>query len=579
MLIFRSFLLLIFFPFWIYGAVEYSVAFKGEQNPEIISSLKEASSLLALQKYQPKTLGALRLRAESDIANLVKILHSHALYNAKVDFRMNMETDPVEIEFTIQSGPVYPIHSIEIEPKEFSIPYDILGLEQNTAATPKKILEAEEKLIQWMSKQGYPYAHLTEKEVTADQHSKSVSIYFQLNPGPLSVFGKAAITGNCRVLDRFIKQKILWKEGDIFDPEKIRCTVDALNCSGLFSLVQITYPENPPNDGKLPILIEVDEAKHRSVALGLSYSTQRGPGFTVEWENRNFRGMGERLFFDANILQLVQQTTLQYTIPQFLRANQDFVWTLEAEHDKTEGFEESWVSLSGRIEKQLSPCSNLSYGLQYKQLWVSDSDNDGSYGLFKSPIHWRYSTANDCLDPTKGYTLYGKLTPTLQVSKTPFYYTVGHLTASTYQPLKGTPLVLAGRMQFGTIFGSKRKEIAPSERLYAGSETTLRGYQYFTVSPLDKDNNPIGGRSMLVCSLEGRWRINEKWGAALFYDIGNVYNDPIPKFERKMLQSVGIGARYYTPVGPIRMDLAFPLNRRKNIDNRFQLYFSIGQSF
>lgn len=139
--------------------------------------------------------------------------------------------------------------------------------------------------------------------------------------------------------------------------------------------------------------------------------------------------------------------------------------------------------------------------------------------------------------------------------------------------------MLAAKVNLATIQGAGRHTIPPSERLYAGSESTLRGYNYYTVSPLDKKDDPIGGRSLMIYTVEGRWRASEKWGGVLFYDVGNVYSSPLPQFDKKMLQSVGIGIRYYTPVGPLRLDIAYPLKRRKHVDNSFQVYFSVGQSF
>lgn len=575
----RCLILLILCPLCLFGVVEYNVTFKGIQHSDLLASLREASDLVTLQHYPPKTLAALKQRTESDIANIVDTLHSRAYYNAKVKYEILSEFTPVQIEYFIDKGPVYPITAVHISPSDFALPMESLGIKIGEAATPKAIYQAEEALIRWMNCQGYPYAHISEKQVIADQKTKTVSVSFNVVSGQQSTFGPVTIDGNCRVLESYIRQRIQWKEGDTFDPNQITCTANAINASGLFSLVQITYPDEPTDDGSLPIHIELDEAKHRSIALGLSYSTQRGPGFTAEWQNRNVGGNGNRLFFDANVLQLVQHATLEYVIPEFRTKNQDLIWALEAEHDDTEGFDETWVSASGRIERKLNRYVNFSYGLQYKQLWVTNSDTDGDYGLLKAPIHWRWSSANDCLDPTYGVTLYTKLIPTLQVSNDPYYYTIGHLSLSAYQPFDNCRFVLAARAQFGTVFGSSDKEIPASERLYAGSETTLRGYKYWTVSPLDADNDPIGGRSLLVYSLEGRWRINEKWGGVLFYDIGNVYKDPLPRFDEKMLQSVGVGARYFTPVGPIRMDIAFPLNPRKGLDNSFQFYFSIGQSF
>ena len=138
--------------------------------------------------------------------------------------------------------------------------------------------------------------------------------------------------------------------------------------------------------------------------------------------------------------------------------------------------------------------------------------------------------------------------------------------------------IFAAKLTLGTILGASQHEIPPPERFYAGSESTLRGYRYLTVSPLGHHEKPLGGRSMFIYSLEFRSRIGENLGLVFFYDIGNVYRKALPEFRERMRQSAGVGIRYYTPIGPLRLDIAVPLNKR-HIDNSLEAYFSIGQSF
>jgi translocation and assembly module TamA len=160
-----------------------------------------------------------------------------------------------------------------------------------------------------------------------------------------------------------------------------------------------------------------------------------------------------------------------------------------------------------------------------------------------------------------------------------FAYAINLATVTGYMPVFNDDFfVLAGKAHIGSIYGSRRYTIPPPERFYAGSECVLRGYKYMTVSPLDREDKPIGGRSIMVYSLETRFRI-QSFGWAFFYEVGNVYEQIVPQFFHKQLQSIGLGFRYFTQVGPLRFDLAFPLNPRKGIDKPFQLYISIGQAF
>lgn len=579
------FLLLCLFPLALPASVPYTVTFKGVEQPELVGLLNDASQLIVLQDKPPPTMGALVRRIEGDISNLVKALHSQAHYNAIVTYTVDDSVAPAVVAFNIDPGPVYPLAAYEIKPVDLGIRLKDLGLAIGDAALPKVLLEAEEKLLFAMACKGYPLAKIKNRQVIAEQKRKAVVVTIEIDSGPLTYFGETVIEGNSAVLDKFVKRKIAWRAGEVYDPKKIECTVNALEGTGLFSSVAVSHGDLPEGGNRVPMSVHLSEAKHRSVGLGLSYSTQRGPGGTGEWVHRNFRGMGETLSLHVNALQQTQDGIVSYVIPDFRRPGQDLVWRSEVEHDDTEGYEKTSFAVSGSIERQLSNRLRVSYGLKYEHLKSKGERKDGSkrdqtFNLAKIPLQLRWVNVDDLLDPTYGSTLYLKAVPSMQLYRDPFAYCILSATASAYVPLDHCGRwVFAQKINFGSIPGADGNSIPEPELFFAGSENTLRGYKYYTVSPLSRDNDPLGGRSLFIYSAELRWRATEKLGWAAFYDAGNVYSTVLPKLDKKLLHSVGVGGRYYTPVGPIRLDVAFPLNRRKKIDKPFQVYFSVGQAF
>lgn len=567
----------------------YVIDFEGVKSDETLSIVKSVCGLISLQDIPPVSDASLKRRAEADVPNIIKALHSLSLYGAVVDLKIDFEKNPVHILFSIEEKDFYPLASFKIQHSLTSdcqsYPLDAinlsdLGITLHDHALPKDILHAEETVLHLMEKAGYPLCSIEKRDVIVDQHAKHVMVTLIVKTGPKAVFGHASFTGNKRVSEDFLQKKIGWNAGDVYDPARIDRTQIALEQTGLFSTISI---ENGKlnEDGSLPILINVHEAKHRSIGIGAGYATERGLGVAFEWEHRNIRNMGEKLSLKSNLWKEQQEATILYLIPDFLTANQDLRFILDYEHQKTKGFSENSYSFATLVERQLNEHMRISYGGMYKQLHDTRSDNNRDFNLLKSPIQLRFNNTNSLLDPTEGFSINLKVVPTVQVFKPQFFYCINTLVSSFYQPLTADhSLSLADKITFGTILGGTRHAIPPSERFYAGSENLLRGYHYLTVSPLNKDNHkPTGGKSMFINSTELRYRHSETIGFVGFYEIGNVYESYTPNLKEKMLQSAGLGIRYYTPVGPLRADIAFPLNRRKHLDSAFQFYISIGQAF
>lgn len=601
----------------------YEVQFEGVPNKDVLHLMKSSSQLIQLQDRPPGTNIALRRRANEDLPAFIQALHSFAYYNAKIEIDVDTDQSPALITIKVDPGNVYPLVDFRIIPSPGStfdfwcLDYEDLYINIGMPARPATIIAAEDALLYMMAAEGYPLAIITDRKVIADQSTKTLTVTIYVDSGPLASFGETVICGNECVDDSFFFKKLAWCKGEVYDPCKVDETFHAIEASGLFSSVVISHAAEPTSDNSLPITIEVSESRHRSIGAGLSFTTQRGSGVTAEWENRNVGGRGHKFGINANIWTDTQGVGLLYVHPDFGWRAQDLVLHTDYLHEKTKGYTETSFTVGATLEQQLSACMRTSYGLMYKQLHDARSDNNGEYNLLKVPLYLRWTDVDDLLDPHYGNTLHLSAIPSGQVIDDTFLYSINTITGTTYYPLdEYGNTVLAAKGTYGSIFGTSRRNLPPSERFYAGTESLLRGYRYRTVSPLgrdkkkkkkgadavenddsgqvsqlivndgddekkhdDDDNKPVGGRSMLIFSLEARFRLGESFGLVPFWDFGNVYGDRTPQLSEKFLHSVGLGIRYYTPVGPLRLDVAVPLNRRKDIDDKFQVYVSVGQSF
>lgn len=558
----------------------YEVRFEGLTDPKVIESVRASSQTLKLKDKPPTTNNGLKRRAEDDIISLAKSLQSLGYYTPKITFEISKNLS--EVIFHIDPGFLYHFSEgrIQTDAEDCDIDLKTLRISVGSVALPSAILDAEDTLLDQMNLKGYAFAQIEKRNVLVDQDKKLVTVTFQVNKGPLSHFGSVSISGLERVRKSFLDKKLQWKTGEVYNPIDVAATQEALELSGLFKSVNITHGETVNEQGILPIYIDVVEGKQRSIGFGANYTTQLGPGITAEWEDRNVNGEGEQLMFRADVSPVLQESKLSYTLPDFGRPHQNLVWLAEYQHEEIKAFTESAFSLSGTIVRRIDSQLQISYGGMYKLLRSTRSNNNRTFDLIKTPLQLRWSNADSLLNPTKGTTINLKVIPSLQFLDPTFAYSINTLTGTYYKSFTGDDrAVFAGKIMLGSIVGANKHDIPPPERFYAGSENTLRGYKYLTVSPLNDDNKPIGGRSLMIFSAEMRFRLKNNWGIVGFYEAGNVYATPTPQFDKPLLQSVGIGFRYHTIVGPLRLDVAVPLNPRPHLDSPFQIYFSIGQSF
>jgi translocation and assembly module TamA len=571
------------------NAVEsYSVHFEGTLTDEMKQIVHSASQLIALEKNPPSTEAALRRRAEADIPRIAKALQSLAYYDVHTDVAIDLKTTPALITFTINPGPKFKLGSFTVKPSEASqqklcscVTLEEIGIVLKSAAYPKTILEAEEAVLNIAARCGYPLARIAAHHIEADLTKHLVYVTLTLDSGPQAFFGKTKISGNKDVHPAFFQKKIAWQEGAVFDPTLLEITQHDMEASALFSSIVITHAQKVDENGSLPIHIEVVESKQRSIGVGVGYSTLRHFGALAEFENRNMRQRGERLSFRTTFWKNTgYEGRLFYLTPDWLYRKQDLLGLLEARHQITEGYTETSFSASLAVESPIGKYTRASYGVMVELLRNTRSDNDGNFNLLKLPCSLKWTFVDNPIDPKEGYSLNYICTPTAQLLHKGFAYCVNTLVGTAYVPLdKDKKSILALRTTWGSILGATRRTIPPSERFYAGSEQTLRGYYYLSVSPLDRDHNPLGGRSMMIYNIEWRWRSSESLEWVLFYDIGNVYDSYIPQVYYPQLQAVGMGVRYHTPVGPLRLDVAFPLQPRRHLDHLFEIYLSMGQTF
>ncbi|MEM9682575.1 MAG: BamA/TamA family outer membrane protein, partial [Pseudomonadota bacterium] len=366
---------------------------------------------------------------------------------------------------------------------------------------------------------------------------------------------------------------------DAFDQRKLNAARTALNRTGLFSSVRITMAESVNPDGTLPVTMTVAESPHRTIGAGVRYSTDIGPGGDVYWEHRNILGRNEQLRLTVTGAQIEQIGRVNFRKPAFLEREQALLASGEIANRNTDAFDQQTIGGTVSLERPLFEEWRGSAGVSASYDILEDNDGKERVKLFGLPLTAMRSTADDPLNPTRGTVLDLSATPYTGASSKALHFLRMSAGGSAYYSIdRKSRFILAGRTRVGSIVGESASDVPADKRFYAGGGGSVRGYEFQKVGPLDSDGDPIGGRSLFEVSGELRIRLFDQFGIVPFVDGGTVTEQSFPSFDERFLWAAGLGLRYYTGFGPLRLDVAFPINGREE-DDFFQFYVSFGQAF
>jgi translocation and assembly module TamA len=419
------------------------------------------------------------------------------------------------------------------------------------------------------------------REAVVDHDTRTLNVTWRVDPGPRARFGRARLEGLASVDEAYVRQFITWQAGDIYDQREVAATRSNLQDTNLFAAVDVVRGE--PRDGELPITLRLTEGEHRSLGFTARFSTSQGPSATAFWEHRNILGRHETLRTELDVGLITQELSGSFSKPRFLRENQSLDSDLSLRRQDSDAFDERSISGEVGLARDFENDISASLGGSAEMTVTEDNEGERTFALIGIPLSVTRSTRNSGLNPTSGSRISLDATPYAVTVDDTLGFMRNELNATTYYAVdEAERLILAARGRFGTILGQKTPDIPPSKRFFAGGGGSLRGFDFQSVGPLDDDNDPLGGRSVIEGSFEVRWRITETIGIVPFIDVGNVYDDPLPFLDQgdnePFRVGAGLGARYHTPIGPLRVDVARALDQR-DVDDAFELYISFGQAF
>lgn len=538
----------------------------------------------------------IRARLAEDALLIEAILSSEGWHTSLIQTRVERpqsEGDQtIAAVIDVTPGTRYSLTEIIIEADPTEPPDLIrknLALEVGNPIIAERIQGAEAQVAIALPENGYPFTKIGDRDLLLDRDTGEGIYTLPVETGPRSSFGSFAASGDAVFKEDHIEVLARFERGELYDSRKVDDLRKALVATGLFSTIAVEPEKSGEigDDGTEMVTLVVDQqpGKPRTIAGGAGFSTGEGARLEATWTHRNmFPPEG------ALIANLVAGTLEQGAGVTFRRANagkRDRTFEVVAKVLRSDF--DAFEALTGRLAAWMSYDSTpiwqkrLTYAVGLELLGTAEKEFNFDLGrrdrrtfyvaALTGQVGLDYT--DSLLDPTKGFRMTALVQPevSFQGSFTP--YVRARLDASGYFPVSDG-IILAGRARLGTIQGAERLKIAPSRRFYSGGGGSVRGYGYQMLGPLDPNGDPIGGRSLNEAAVEVRYRFGD-FGVVGFVDAGQSYETTAPKFS-DLRFGAGVGVRYYTNFGPLRIDIATPVGRRRG-ENRFNLYVSIGQSF
>lgn len=499
------------------------------------------------------------------------------------DFAHDAQEPDSKAVYTVNPGPLYRIDGISLQLADeidtSALP-DLL-VKPGQALVAERVFQTIEQLRRHITANYCFYQINIQYRAAVSHQAHLASLTFSMQEAQQVNVGEISITGLTTIDPAFLSQKLALDKGDCYRSSAVdEGRLDLLRTN---LLARVNPVESLNAEGEVDITFEVKERHHRTVSVGIGYSTDDDFNVSTGWEHRNIFGQGEKLDIDGRVSKRTASLEGEIEFPNFF--SQDVALNLfgEGQLVDRDNYQSKSVEAGAELSYLIHPKLTVSVGSEVKYSDVRDGLSANEFYLLSFPFRATWDTTDDLLDPTRGWVVFAEINPYRDIVNANIEFIKSSVSASVYHTLDSwlSPTI-AVRAATGVISGEATPDIPADERFYVGGGGSVRGYPFQSLSreTLNDEGERIriGGSSFQELSTELRFRINQDWGIVTFADGGYAFTEDSPELNETLLWGAGIGLRYYTLVAPLRLDLAFPLDRRNN-DASYQLYISLGQAF
>lgn len=565
-----------------------------KESAELIETFQRVSNLYLLMDRPPQQGALLEQRLAAALNEAREVMHSLGWYagraRGKIEAPQSGERDGTAVvSITFFPGARYRVGRTVVTasvppdaPENPGLPVSLadVGLARGAPAVAADILASVDRARDSFRNNGYPFAAVSATRYIVDHGQQILEAETRITAGAFMRMGEMERHGAPTVNEGYLKNFRRWKTGEPWNQARVDAFAEALRQTGLFRNVQAAPAEQPDADGNHAVVAILDSAPERSVGGSVRFHSDFGPGVQAFWEHRNLTGNGDRLRINLPLWPDMQELTATYRRPFTLRRDQDFIANAALVNQDTDAYSLTSAAAAAGFERRLSRNWSGSLRGSAEGGRVKEPDKPRrEYTMLGLPLGLTFDNTGSLLNATRGGRFIASLTPL--AGEYDGYFTVlsSRAEGQRFIPLTdGDKLLLALRGVAGVLWGEDSSQAPPSARFYSGGGGSVRGYEFQSIGPRNADKDPLGGGSLVEVSAEARWNLTPEWGLVAFVDGGMVYEDIFEKADENLLWGAGLGVRYHTVIGPVRLDLATPLNPRGD-DDPLQFYISIGQSF
>jgi outer membrane protein assembly complex protein YaeT len=556
-----------------------------------------------------------RNQFENDLKRIAAFYSDRGFPHARItnfDVKLSAKQDAVDVTLTVDEGDPVIVASVDYQGFDVIPERHLKTVKKRAPIKPQKprdkaaVLSTREMALNELRDHGYPYATVKVEEDDGPDGMQA-RLTFVGEPGKLAHFGPTTVQGNETVSERVILRQVTFKPGDVYRRSRVQDVQRRLYGMALFQFVNIEPVDVDKQPDTVPTRITVAEGKQQRVNFSVGYGTEEQARVDAEYHKLNFFGGAREAGAHARWSSLDRGLQLDFTQPYVFEPHTSLRVVGQQWYSFTPAYnstisganatltyrlnQRSTASLTFTSEFDASSIaadvqSNAALRIYLIALGLNPDTNEQSGQLNSIKLQGHHSTADNLLNPTRGYQLTLAIEEAGRLLPGTFRFMQITGEGRHYLPI-GERFVIANKAQIGNIAAPPDDPAAVpfSRKFFLGGSTSVRGWGRYELSPL-VGGEPVGGNSMFEYTAEGRATIKGSFGAVLFLDTGNVWTNSWGIRLDDLRYSVGTGIRYTTPIGPLRLDFGYQLNPIPGLlvngepqTRQWRMHFSIGQAF